>query len=111
MQKNATGGGGQKEIDNPINYGTFSFQKYKVQHIYQHTKRGESGLPMMHEGYWWCTLVKVGMGCACKLPFQECGTTFLADLDVQMAWVLFFFSSVMHSICSRDLNSAPCNPC
>ena len=27
----------------------------------------------------------------CKLPFQECGTTFLADLGVQMAWVLFFF--------------------
>ena len=27
-----------------------------------------------------------------KLPFQECGTTFLADLGVQMAWFLFFFS-------------------
>ena len=25
-----------------------------------------------------------------KLPFQECGTTFLADLDVQIAWVLLF---------------------
>ena len=22
-----------------------------------------------------------------------------------------FFSSLMHSICPRDLNSAPCNPC
>ena len=26
-----------------------------------------------------------------KLPFQECGTTFLANLGVQMAWFLFLF--------------------
>ena len=26
-----------------------------------------------------------------KSPFQECGTTFLADLGVQMAQLLFFF--------------------
>ena len=25
-----------------------------------------------------------------KLPFQECGTKFLANLGVQMAWVPFF---------------------
>ena len=25
------GGGGQNDIDDPINYGTFSFHKYKVQ--------------------------------------------------------------------------------
>ena len=35
---------------------------------------------------------------ACKLPFQECGTTFLADLGVQMAWVLSFSPSPMYSI-------------
>ena len=46
-----------------------------------------------------------------KLPFQECGTTFLADQGVRMAWVLFFFLNLMHSICPRDLNSALCNPC
>ena len=56
-------GGGQNEIDDLINYGTFSFQKNEVRQVYQHTNGGESGLPMMHEGYWWCTLVKVGMGC------------------------------------------------
>ena len=79
------------------------------------------------------------MGRSLKLPFQECGTTFLANLGVRMAWVFFFFPqfdtfhmsqgpkfctlqplmiyrefiyffSVMHSICPRDLNSAPCNP-
>ena len=47
-----------------------------------------------------------------KLPFQECGTTFLAALGVHMAWVLPHPPpSLLHSICSRDLNSASCNPC
>ena len=34
----------------------------------------------------------------CDMPFQECGTTFLADLGVQMARLLarllFFFSQI-----------------
>ena len=64
----------------------------------------------MHEGYWWRTLVKVGMGCAWKLPFQECGMTFLADLSVQMAWVLFFSQSDAFHV-SQGPEFCPLQPC
>ena len=49
------GGGGQIEIDDPINYGTFSFPKYQVQQFYQHTKSRGNDLSVMPEGYWRCT--------------------------------------------------------
>ena len=44
--------GGQNKFDDPINYGTFSFQKYKEPQLYQHIKWGGADLPMMPEGYW-----------------------------------------------------------
>ena len=47
------GGGGQNGIEDLINYGTFSTQKYEVRQVYQHTKGGDPGLPVMHGGYWW----------------------------------------------------------
>ena len=34
------GGGGQNGIEDPINYGTFSTQKYEVRQVYQHRKGG-----------------------------------------------------------------------
>ena len=46
------GGGGQNGIEDPINYGTFSTQKYEVQQVHQHTKGGGgSGLLVMQGGY------------------------------------------------------------
>ena len=55
--------GGGDRIDDLIKDGTFSFQKCEVRKLYQHSKWGETGLPVRPKGYWRCTLVEMDMGC------------------------------------------------
>ena len=88
-------GGGQNGIEDPINYGTFSTQKYEVRQVYQHTKGGGFRPSCDAQGLLVVYIGESGHGVSsesmftwevpCNLTFQACGTTLLADLGGMFA--------------------------